>query len=302
MLNFSYFTDSKDQINEQLWQLYHQPDTFKPLKTLDKSKFSLRNIIKEIGTGCSPCPDIVTEKFGKTPSLFFITPFYNQVHKYMGVKFNRSLSSWEDYASLFFKKLIYDKIGVYDRLYKIFNITSNHFNRDFDYCFSSLVKTVLTNENNNANGLSNHPSFIKYFEKYESCFLVNRLITIENTCIIFTFSENCTFFTLVYLGLEKKPFNISNIPKNIEVFYKHERLHDLTFRSHLSKDKPNIKVSFNGTDKKTYSNSICFKSIFKVKNQEIFIIPLPNPSTANNRYWPKTVWNTLISLLSKINL
>jgi uracil-DNA glycosylase len=62
--------------------------------------------------------------------------------------------------------------------------------------------------------------------------------------------------------------------------------------------KRNGDYKFNIEAGGTYSNSVAFKTVLKVKNKKVYIIPLPHPSTANNKYWQENqCWEQLKELL-----
>ncbi|MCZ2845228.1 MAG: hypothetical protein O2U61_01820 [Candidatus Bathyarchaeota archaeon] len=61
-----------DEINNDIWKHIHYSNS-NALNTLDRNKFGMVEIKKEIETGCSPCPDIISKDFGIKPSVLFIS-------------------------------------------------------------------------------------------------------------------------------------------------------------------------------------------------------------------------------------
>ncbi|WP_044895871.1 hypothetical protein [Bacillus alveayuensis] len=109
-----------DKINDEIWRNLNANDRA-GLNLLDEKYFSIDNIIKEINTGCSPCPDILTENFGSKPSVMFVSTVYGLVNKYLKQEYNRSKQDWSTFCDDFYKKL-FNPVRVYKRLDKIYRL------------------------------------------------------------------------------------------------------------------------------------------------------------------------------------
>jgi hypothetical protein len=282
----------QDSTNDRIWQ-YLQEST-KPLDDLCSTKFCIPKIIDEIGTGCSPCPDILTDGFGREPSVLFVSTVYGLINKYLNKDYVRSKRSWKDFVKEFYENIIIPNKGIYGRLGKIYDQVSSTWNCNPEFCFTELVKTVLVDEKNKVSGLESQGSFVDYFIKHEMTFLKERLSKIENKCIIFTFSEIPTFYTMTSLvGIEDPIGGVSAVPEEFEIVRGKES--EIEFESKLKKNgKVQISISSSGN---TYSKSIPFNILFKMKNRDIFVLPLPHPSGANNRNWPLDAWDKLRLLI-----
>jgi hypothetical protein len=275
-----------DKINDEIWINLNTNDRA-GLNLLDAKYFSIDNIIREINTGCSPCPDILTENFGSKPSVMFVSTVYGLVNKYLKQEYDRSKQDWNTFCNDFYKKIIQSGTGIYKRLDKIYRLLAEIKGRELDFCFTELVKTVLVDHDNKVSGLGSKGSFIKYFEEVEFRFLEERINQIKNECFIFSFSEEVTYFL-------------------IKIFNKGATLEDDFNILHTENKKVNINIrikrngdyQFNIEAGGTYSNSVAFKTVLKVKDKKIYIIPLPHPSTANNKYWQENqCWGQLKELL-----
>ncbi len=268
-----------DKINDEIWQKKPE-DIEKSLRHLNENKFGIGCIREEINKGCSPCPDILTENFGRNPSVLFVSTVYGHIHRNINREFNRNCESWHEFIKLFFSQIIRPGIGIYNRLYRIYNMITEIEKKELDFCFTELVKTVLLNNKNGVSGLANNPSFMKFFQYEESIYLKKRLENIKNRCIIFTCSEISTFLTMSILGKLNVPFETNDLPPNIKVFGNSNE--SLNFHSHITKSgRLVMKITSNGS----YSKSVAFKTIFKLDDAEIYIIPLAHPSSANNNLW-----------------
>ena len=182
-----------DKINDEIWINLNTNDRA-GLNLLDAKYFSIDNIIREINTGCSPCPDILTENFGSKPSVMFVSTVYGLVNKYLKQEYDRSKQDWNTFCNDFYKKIIQFGTGIYKRLDKIYRLLAEIKGRELDFCFTELVKTVLVDHDNKVSGLGSKGSFIKYFEEVEFRFLEERINQIKNECFIFSFSEEVTYF------------------------------------------------------------------------------------------------------------
>ena len=279
-----------DSTNDRIWH-YLQEST-KPLEDLCPSKFSIPKIIDEINTGCSPCPDILTGGFGKKPSVLFVSTVYGLINKYLKKNFERSENYWKDFVIEFYDKLIIPNKGIYGRLGKVYDQVSSTWNCNPEFCLTELVKTVLVDKDNKVSGLESQGSFVKYFINNELAFLRERLSKIEDKCIVFTFSEVPTFYTMTSLvGID--PMSVSAVPEEFEIIC--GKKSEMKFESKKrSENKIQISISSSG---ETFSKSIPFNTLFKMKDRDIFVLPLPHPSGANNRNWPKDRWTKLETLI-----
>lgn len=77
---FPYCMDlsKEDDINDEIWQHLHFKN-IDALNILDRKKFCIDNIRQEIEFGCSPCPDILSSKFGEKTSIMFISTVYGLI-------------------------------------------------------------------------------------------------------------------------------------------------------------------------------------------------------------------------------
>ena len=273
---------SQDVVNDEIWQYLHSKNT-NSLHILDGNKFSIEKIRQEINLGCSPCPDILTDQFGKKPSIMFISTVYGLIFDYLQVIYNRETENWSSFIENFFKSIIQRGIGIYPRLSNIYDYVSNSWGYIPEFCFTELVKTVLVDLEGKVSGLDTRESFVQYFMKYEAQFLISRLNQIKAKCLIFSFSEVATFFTLTTMAGINNPVGINKLPTSIEVFFSDFHLNNLRF---LSREKRtgniDVKLAVEGS---SFSKSIALHTIFKVPKKEIYIIPLPHPSGSNNKYW-----------------
>lgn len=284
-----------DEVNDEIWQHLHLKNR-NALDTFNHDKYCIKKIKEEITTGCSPCPDILTKDFGKKTSVLFISTVYGLIYKYLFKKFNRETDPWYEFIQYFYDKIIQRRIGIYHRLSKIYDLCSLGDLKP-EFCFTELVKTVLVNSKNEVSGVETGEDFIKYYLRYESPFLSKRLAMINSKCIAFTFSETTTFFTLTTLADLKKTNDIFKLPSNIELFYSEFPSENLKF---ICREKRTGNLDINVYADDTYSKSIAFRTIFKVKNKEFYIIPLPHPSRSNNGNWSEDVWKELKKLIEKI--
>jgi len=272
---------TQDSVNDEIWKHLHS--NFDALDILDKNKFSIERIRREINVGCSPCPDILTNNFGKKSSVIFISTVYGLIYDYLQVMYNRKNENWPCFIEKFYKSIIQGGIGIYPRLTNIYNLVSDRWGYNPEFCFTELVKTVLVDLEGKVSGLDTRESFVHYFMKYEEQFLINRLSQINSKCLIFTFSEVATFFTLTTVAGIKDLVGLNTLPNNIEVFYSDFDRNNLHFLSR-KKRTGNIDIAI-GVDGNSFSNSIAFHTIFKAQQKDIYVIPLPHPSGANNKYW-----------------
>lgn len=285
----------EDTINDKIWGYLHNTDR-NPLDVLNPKKFSISNIIDELNTGCSPCPDILTSDFGGKPSVIFISTVYGLIYKYLLRTFNRESDNWQNFIKLFYNDIIKDSTGIYGKLGKIYDQVAHKWRIEPDFCFTELVKTVLVDDKNSVSGLDTKESFVQYFLKYESKFLSARLENIQDKCIAFTFSDVATLLTITTLS-DVKITQILKLPDNIELFYS-DYPKDLFKFATRQKRTGNIEINISAGS--SYSNSIAFNTIFKVHGKEFYIIPLPHPSGANNQYWTENVWKKIDNLLKVI--
>jgi hypothetical protein len=274
-----------DRINDKIWTKLNRKEQ---LKLLDPKSFSIKNIEKEIETGCSPCPDIITKDFGAKPSILFVSTVYGLIYKYLNKKYSRDEQHWYEFCNHFYKRIIQSGTGIYSRLDKLYQVMTELTGEKLDYCFTELVKTVLVDEKDNVSGLGSKGSFLQYFENAEYDLLEGRINEIQDKCIIFAFSEEVTYFLL-------EMFNSSNSFHHlVEIYHTENKEINISRKRNRNGD-----YKYTITADGTYSNSVAFKTIFKVKDKEIFIVPLPHPSSANNRYWPEACWEELRILLRK---
>jgi hypothetical protein len=281
----------QDSTNDRIWQHLH--GSTKPLEDLCPSKFCIPKIIEELKTGCSPCPDILTGSFGREPSVLFVSTVYGLINKYLKKDYVRSKSSWNEFVREFYDNLIIPNKGIYGRLGKVYDQVSSTWNCNPEFCLTELVKTVLVDKDNKVSGLESQGSFVEYFINNELTFLQERLSKVENKCIIFTFSEVPTFYTMTSLIGIEDPIGVSGVPEEFEIIHGNES--GIKFESKKrGKDKIQISISSSG---ETFSKSIPFNTLFKMKDRDIFVLPLPHPSGANNRNWPKDRWTKLETLI-----
>jgi hypothetical protein len=287
-----------DKINNDIWRHIHitNPDA---LNILDNNKFGIGEIKKEIETGCSPCPDIVSKYFGNKPSVLFISTVYGYVHKYLHKKFNHFDTLWFDFINSFYKDIIFGGVGIYPRLGKIYGLVSKSKGINPDLCFTELVKTVLVDKKGNVSGLEMNTTFLRYFIKYEYKFLEQRLSQIKGKCIVFTLSDVGTFLTLTTLSKQTEIIGINKLPNNVEVFYQEKPEQSIHFTSRV---KRTGNLSFEISSEGTFTKSIAFQTIFKIKNTEIYVVPLPHPSGSNNGNWTVQNWSKLDKMIKLIPL
>jgi len=283
----------RDSTNDRIWR--HLQHSTEPLKDLDSGKFCVPKIIEEIETGCSPCPDILTEDFGTKPSVLFVSTVYGLIFKYLKKEFLRPENSWRELVKVFYEEIINPKKGIYGRLETIFDQVSFSWNYNPEFCFTELVKTVLVDKENKVSGLESQGSFVKYLLKHEVDFLQERLSKIEAKSIIFTFSEISTFFAMTSLVGVKDPLGVSAVPDNFVEMYREDPI-KIKFESKKNRKKAPISIFSSGG---SYSQSITFNVLFRLKDRDIYVIPLPHPSPANNRHWPHDIWPKLEELIKK---
>ena len=98
----------EDVTNDRIWTKLNSKEY---LNLLDHKSFSIENIVKEIDTGCSPCPDILTKDFGVKPSILFVSTVYGLIYKYLNKKYNRDEMSWNGFCQHFYKTIIQSGTG-----------------------------------------------------------------------------------------------------------------------------------------------------------------------------------------------
>ncbi|MHB1407445.1 MAG: hypothetical protein ACYCV0_17870 [Desulfitobacteriaceae bacterium] len=295
-MNFpsSHRLSSEDNVNDKIWKHLHSMD-LDSLSTLDGTRFSIDLIRQEVNSGCSPCPDILTADFGKKTSVMFVSTVYGLIYNYLQVRYNRKTESWPSFTEKFYNSIIQGDIGIYPRLGNIYRHVSNRLGYDPEFCFTELVKTVLVDLEGNVSGLD-MPGFIHYFMSHEADFLSGRLTQIDSRCFIFTFSEIATFFTITTLAGVDSPIGVWELPNCFEVLFSSEKeKSNIQFVSR-QKRTGNIEVKLN-MEGSTFSKSIAFRTIFKVTNKDIYIIPLPHPSGANNKYWSSEIVRKQMEIL-----
>lgn len=279
---FHHKISSFDPLNNEIWKYLHSTHT-DSLSTLEQSKYSIDLMLREIQFGCSPCPDILTQDFGKKTSVMFISTVYGLIYEYLKKSYQRQTDDWHDFTNDFYRDIIQKNEGIYTRLGDIYNQVSVSCGFQPEFCFTELVKTVLIDLKGNVSGL-HQPSFIRYFLKHEAQFLSERLKQIDSKCYIFTFSEVATFFSITTLASIPNPLGVEKLPDNIEVKYMSENQYeDIQFFSKL-KRSGSVDINFN-TKHGSFSSTIAFRTIFKLTDKEIYVIPLPHPSTSNNANW-----------------
>jgi len=268
------------------------------LDILDVNKFSIDLIRQEVNSGCSPCPDILTNDFGKKTSILFVSTVYGFIFNYLKVRYNRKTENWPGFIEKFFNSIIQGYIGIYPRLGEIYRHVSKRLGYQPEFCFTELVKTVLVDLEGGVSGLDN-PGFLQYFLTQEAKFLFSRFNQIDARCFIFTFSETATGFTLTTLAGIDNPIGMKKLPNCINLIFTDNDQNDIQFVSRR-KRTGNIEIKLN-MDGNTFSQSIAFRTIFKLSSKDIYIIPLPHPSRSNNKYWSREIvskqLNTLIDKL-----
>lgn len=267
-----------DAINDYIWRSLNRGEA-NQLGLLNSKAVSFEKITKEIKTGCSPCPDIITSHFGEKPSVMFVSTVYGLINKYLNKQYNREEQDWNVFCEDFYKNIIQSGTGIYKRLDEVYELLSDLFGGGLEFCFTELVKTVLVDENNSVSGLGSKGSFLKYFETVEYHLLKERLTQIKKQCFIFSFSEDVTYFLLKALSQH------TSFKEDFEIIHSDNKPVTISTRK-----KRNGDSEFSILAGNSFSSSVAFKTIFKLKNKDIYIIPLPHPSTSNNRYWPKNDW------------
>jgi hypothetical protein len=287
----------EDKVNENIWRYLCDGD-LTPLEDLNTSKLGLEMIRKEILSGCSPCPDVLTQGFGTRPSVMFVATVYGLIHEYLGETFDRRNASWREFATVFYHRLIRHGKGIYGRLERLYGLTRRVFDSELDFCFTELVKTVLARPNGGVTGIDAY--WPRYFAAHEQHFLRQRLAEIYGRCIIFTFSEMSTFHTVAILGKEEDLLGVHTLPKNVEVLHHSDPSSPIVFRSWMSsRGNPKVRVSGPGAGA-SYTRTIAHQTVLGVQDRDLFVVPLPHPSGANNRHWPETAWHELAELLGKV--
>jgi hypothetical protein len=80
------------------------------------------------------------------------------------------------------------------------------------------------------------------------------------------------------------------------------RASDLKFDARTKKNlKGHLEICFK-TDKQSYSASIAGKMVLHMPERDLYIIPLPHTSNANNKYWKPEDWDQLNVLIEKVEL
>jgi hypothetical protein len=223
---------------------------------------------------------------------------YGLIHEYLAETFDRRNVSWREFATVFYHRLIRHGRGIYGRLERLYDVTCGVFGPELDLCFTELVKTVLARPNGNVTGIDAY--WPRYFEGHEQGFLRQRLAGIHGKCIIFTFSEMSTFHTVAILGEEEDLFGVHTLPKNVEVLHQSDLASPIVFRSWTSsRGNPKVRVSGSEADA-SYTRTIARQTVLGVQGRDLFLVPLPHPSRANNRHWPEAAWQELAELLGKV--
>ncbi len=123
---------------------------------------------------------------------------------------------------------------------------------------------------------------------------------IASECIVFTFSDMGTFFTIAMLAGEADLFAVKGLPQNVEVLYHSESRDQIRFTSWVSKaGGVQVRVTMPGA-KSTYTRTIARRTIIRIKAPELFVIPLPHPSPAKAQSWPKESWRELEWLIRRV--
>lgn len=274
----------QDPLNDEIWQYLHTQNT-DALHLLNEEQYALDLIQQEIDTGCSPCPDILSADFGNQPSVMFVSTVYGLIHKYLQKEYPRQQESWQTFTADFYQSVIRKKIGIYGRQLDIYHKIAEKCGYIPEFCFTELVKTVLMNANHEVSGLE-QPSFTQYFFENEAGFLRKRLQAIQKKCVVFPCSELTTFFTLAALAGVESPIGLQQLPTQIEyVYLEHEKTENIVFSSRVKRGG-RIEALCK-TQSGSFSKTLAFRSIFKIKDKEIYIVPLPHPSNSNNTYWKK---------------
>jgi hypothetical protein len=76
--------------------------------------------MEEIDSGCSPCPDIISDNFGHKKSVVFVSTVYGLIHSKLETSFNRNTQSWPMFTQCFFERIIQEGVGIYPRLAKVY--------------------------------------------------------------------------------------------------------------------------------------------------------------------------------------
>lgn len=290
---------TQDRVNERIWCYLHDGDQT-PLDTLPTDRLGMDIIRAEIASGCSPCPDILTNGFGTRPSVLLVATVYGLIYDRLKQEFSRSGTSWHDYIDTFYRQIIFRGKGIYSRLDRLYDLACRVYGSELEFCFTELVKTVLADPDGSVSGLEGF--WLRYFVRHEQGFLRQRLAGISGTCIVFTFSETATLATLAILGGEQDLFNIRGLPSRIKALLRTDQANHLRLQSWMTqRGNPRLSLTVD-RPKATYTQAIAGRTFFRLKGSALFVVPLPHPSQANNQYWPERAWPELERLLLRIPL
>ncbi|EIJ78319.1 hypothetical protein PB1_12184 [Bacillus methanolicus PB1] len=90
-------------INNLIWRHLHY-ENLDAFEVLNPKKFGIEFIKGEINIGCSPCPDILTENFGKSISIMFVSTVYSLIHSYLQKTYQRNNNSWKEFTQDFYQE------------------------------------------------------------------------------------------------------------------------------------------------------------------------------------------------------
>jgi hypothetical protein len=91
-----------------------------------------------------------------------------------------------------------------------------------------------------------------------------------------------TFFVMAILDGCDSSAGFAALPVYFKILHRNKSSVPFKFVSKRTRtNRLNISIGCGGT----YTNSVAFRSIFKMKDRDIRIIPLPHASSANYKYW-----------------
>lgn len=278
---------TEDEVNDLIWEQLHTKNLKVYRDYLSDSRYHYEAIEKEIKTGVSPCPDILTNGFGQKPSVLFIGEVYGTINEFLPEEIilkgvDRS-QKWANWIPKLYKSLIIDpgrsNPGIYSDLGKIYKLLENHLGFELEIGFTEVCKTVLFSKNKQGNPSVSKlykPELIKYVDNCEYSFLYDRIQKIKGPCIIFTLSAIPFLYLLRIFDKQVFPKKIKKLNDSLEILFPGEYI-----REQISISKYTVDVGIL-----PFTESITFQSLFKVKGKQIYVIPLSHPSNKHYGHWP----------------